>query len=144
MTTETDAPPGERSEPQSRRAPPPGYWNGRWFSFRAALSGAADTLVSQPNARVELLATLCVVLAGWWLRISPTEWAILGLSVAVVLALEAVNTGIEAVVDLVSPDYHPLAKRAKDAAAGALIFAVLGSLWVALWILGPPLWQRLF
>ena len=72
------------------------------------------------------------------------EWALLGLVVAMVLALEAVNTAVEAVVDLVSPDYHPLAKIAKDAAAGAMIFAVLGSIAVAATIFGPRLWALVF
>ena len=56
-----------------------------------------------------------------------------------ILALEAVNTAIEAVVDLVSPQFHPLAKTAKDAAAGALVFAVCGSIFVAAAIFGPRL-----
>jgi diacylglycerol kinase (ATP) len=64
--------------------------------------------------------------------------------VAVVLALEAVNTAVEAVVDLVSPHYHPLAKIAKDTAAGALVFAVLGSILVAASIFGPRLWAWWF
>ena len=54
-----------------------------------------------------------------------------------ILSLEAVNTSVEAIIDLVSPHYHPLAKTAKDAAAGALVFAVLGSLCVAVAVFGP-------
>ncbi|MCA9870708.1 MAG: diacylglycerol kinase family protein, partial [Anaerolineae bacterium] len=64
----------------------------------------------------------------------------LGLTVCTILALEAVNSAIEAVVDLVSPDYHELARTAKDAAAGAMVFAVIGSLLVAVAIFGPRLW----
>lgn len=109
----------------------------RWFSVKAALTGAAYTLRTQPNAWIELTAFAVVALAGWYFRVSAVEWAILGFTVAGVLALEAINTAVEAVVDLVSPDYHPLAKIAKDAAAGALIFALLGSLAVAGAIFGP-------
>ncbi len=134
----------EEDAPPSRPVAPEGYLNGRWFSFKAALAGAAYTLRTQPNTRIELLAIPVVALAGWWLGISRGEWAMLGLMIAMVLALEALNTAVEAVVDLVSPGYHPLAKRAKDAAAGAMVFAVLGSLWVAIWIFGPRLWERLF
>lgn len=101
------------------------------------------TLLTQPNAWIELVAFLLISIAGWWFQISAIEWALLGLIVFVILALEAVNTAIEAAIDLVSPRYHPLAKIAKDAAAGAMIFGVLGSLWVALFIFGPRLW-RLF
>lgn len=137
----------EQPDPE-RQSPPPsapnGYLPGRWFSFKAALSGAAVTLRTQPNARIELLAIPVVGLAGWWLKITLVEWSLLGLTIAAVFALEAVNTAVESVVDLVSPEFHPLAKRAKDAAAGAMVFAVLGSLWVALLIFGPRIWTRLF
>lgn len=116
------------------------FWASRLFSLRAALTGAAHTLRTQPNARIELAATVLVCVAGWWFGLSAVEWAVLALTFFVVLALEAVNTAIEAVVDLVSPQYHPLAKQAKDAAAGAMIFVVLGSICVALAIFGPRLW----
>lgn len=143
MTPDTHAPSThEQNPPAARPVPPAGYWSGRWFSLRAALAGAAYTLRSQPNARIELLAIPVVGLAGWWLQITRMEWAVVGLTIALVLSLEAVNTAVEAIVDLVSPDYHPLAKRAKDAAAGAMVFVVLGSLWVALWIFGWRLWER--
>lgn len=121
-----------------------GFWRGRWFSFRAALSGALHTLRNEPNAWIELAAIGVIGVAGWWFRVSMVEWAILGLTGFLVLALEAINTAVEAVVDLVSPAYHPLAKIAKDAAAGALIFGVLGSLCVAIAIFGPRIWALLF
>ena len=116
----------------------------RWFSLKAALNGARHTLATQPNAWIELCAVAVVSLIAWWLRITAIEWALLALTFSTVLALEAVNTGVEATIDLVSPTYHPLAKIAKDAAAGALIFAVLGSMGVAAAILGPRLWSLLF
>lgn len=110
---------------------------GRWASFRAALSGAVVTLRTQPNAWIELTAAAVVIVAGWWFGIAPIEWAVIALTLGLVLALESINTAIEAAIDLVSPDHHPLAKIAKDAAAGALIFAVLGSLGVAVAVFGP-------
>ena len=121
-----------------------GFWAGRWFSLQAALSGAWHTLRTQPNAWIELIAFGLIIMAGWWFAIQPVEWALLGLTVFLVFALEAVNTAVEATVDLISPHYHPLAKIAKDAAAGAMVFAVLGSLWVALAIFGPRLWHLFF
>lgn len=136
----------EHADPDLHRPDPhltgrdKGFWRGRWFSFRAALAGALHTLVNEPNAWIELAAIGVITVAGWWFRISTIEWAILGLTGFLILALEAINTAIEAVVDLVSPEYHPLAKIAKDAAAGALIFGVLGSLCVAVAIFGPRVW----
>ncbi len=127
-----------------RPMPPDGFWAGRWFSLQAALAGVRYTLHTQPNARIELAALALVMGVGWWLGISRQEWALIGLATAIILALEAVNTAIEALVDLVSPAYHDQAKLAKDAAAGAMVLAVLGSIWVALFILAPRLWQRFF
>ena len=127
-----------------RPVPPSGFLAGRWFSLRAAWAGVRHIFATQPNAAIELAALAVVCLVGWWLQITHLEWAVLGLVIAVILALEAVNTAIEAIVDLVSPGYHPLAKLAKDAAAGAMVLAVLGSVWVALFLLGPRLWERLF
>jgi len=119
------------------------FWRGRRLSLNAALAGVGYVLRTQPNAWLELGALGVVAAAGWWFAIAPLEWAILGLTIALVLALEAVNTAVESVVDLVSPGYHPLAKVAKDTAAGAMIFAVLGSVVVAAAIFGPRLWALL-
>jgi diacylglycerol kinase len=116
-----------------------GFWRGRIFSFSAAISGAWHVLRTQPNAWIELAALVVVAALGLFLQVSTMEWAILAVCMFGVLALEAVNTSVEAIIDLVSPHYHPLAKIAKDAAAGALIFAVLGSICVGLAIFGPRL-----
>ncbi len=120
------------------------FLRGRWLSLRAAWAGVTYTLRTQPNAWIELTALSVVVIAGVWFGIDALEWGLLGLTVAVVLALEAMNTAIEAVVDLVSPQIHPLAKIAKDSAAGAMIFAVLGSIAVAAAIFVPRLWAWWF
>ncbi len=120
------------------------FWGGRWRSLSAALAGVRYVLRTQPNAWIELAALAVVIGTGIAFQIRPVEWALLGLTLAVVLALEALNTAVESVVDLVSPQVHPLAKIAKDTAAGALVFAVLGSIWVAAFIFGPRLWELLF
>jgi diacylglycerol kinase (ATP) len=112
----------------------------RWHSFACAVNGLVYTLRTERNTRIELAAAGIVVAAGIWLRIGPTDWALLALTVGIILALEAVNSAVEAVVDLVSPDYHELARIAKDCAAGAMLFAVLGSLGVALAIFGPRIY----
>lgn len=116
------------------------FLGGRWFSFCAAVTGAVHTVRTQPNAWIELSAVAVVTLAGWGFQIARWEWVSLVLIFSLVLALEAVNTAVEATIDLVSPQYHPLAKIAKDAAAGALLLAALGSLVIALIIFGPRLW----
>ena len=71
------------------------------------------------------------------------EWAIIILTVALVWAAEFANTALEAVVDLASPEKHPLAKVGKDVGAAAVLIAALTAVLVGLLILGPPLWERL-
>ena len=119
------------------------FVEGRMASLRAAWNGVVYTIRTQPNAWIELAALIVVVGAGIWFRVSVVEWAVLGATMCGVVALEAVNTAIEAVVDLVSPEYHPLAGIAKDAAAGAMIIAVIGSIVVAAAIFGPRLYALL-
>lgn len=96
-------------------------------------------MLGQPNFRIQLaLGALALALAGL-LRVSPGEWLALILVSLAVLLMEMLNTVIEAVVDLASPDYHPLAKVAKDVAAGAVLIAALASLVVGAYIFVPRL-----
>uniref|UniRef100_A0A540VFB9 Diacylglycerol kinase family protein n=1 Tax=Litorilinea aerophila TaxID=1204385 RepID=A0A540VFB9_9CHLR len=119
------------------------FLQGRWQSLQAAVAGVRYTLRTQPNAWIEVAAVVVVVIAGVWFRIRLVEWALLTLTFGLILALEAMNTAVETVVDLVSPQYHPLARIAKDAAAGALLIAVMASLGVAGFLFGPRLWALL-
>ncbi len=82
----------------------------RWHSFVCAVNGLVYTLRTQRNTWIELSATVVVIIAGVWLHIRPVEWALLALTVGLILALEAVNSAIEALVNLVSPEYHELAR----------------------------------
>jgi len=77
--------------------------------------------------RSHFIAALAVLLATLFLRVSPVEFALLALSILFVLFAELINTAVEAVVDLVSPGFHPLAKAAKDTAAGAVLIAACGA-----------------
>jgi diacylglycerol kinase len=90
---------------------------------------------------VILAAAACGLAA--WLHISRAEWSVLILTIASVLILEGLNTTVEAAVDLASPEIHPLAKIAKDVAAGMVLIAAIASVIVGLIILGPPLWARI-
>jgi diacylglycerol kinase len=98
---------------------------------------------TQRNARIHLLVAFVVVALGLWLRLSRTEWAIIALTIGLVLAAEAFNTVAEAAVDLATAEYHPLAKNAKDVAAGAVLLMAIAAVVVGLLILGPPLWNTL-
>lgn len=85
--------------------------------------------------------TACLVAA--WAGISRTEWVVLAFTIALVLILEGLNTAVEMCVDLAMPRRHPLAKHAKDLAAGTVLIASFTSVAVGLLILGPPLWKLL-
>ena len=78
-----------------------------------------------------------------WLELGRIDWTILMLTIALVWVAEFVNTSMETVVDLLSPDIHPLAKIARDVAAASVLMAALDAAVVGLLVLGPPLWLRL-
>ena len=99
----------------------------RLHSFRYAFQGLADLFRSQPNARIHAAAAAAAVCLGFFFQISQLEWAAVALCIALVLSLEALNTAIEHLTDLVSPDYHPLAGKAKDVAAAAVLIAAMGA-----------------
>jgi len=114
----------------------------RALSFRYAFAGWVYVLRSQPNAWIHAVATIAVVILVFWLGLSRIEWAILTLTIAFVWTAEFLNSALEAVIDLISPEYHPLAKIAKDVAAGAVLVSACAAVIVGLLILGPPLWER--
>ncbi|BBB92793.1 undecaprenol kinase [Methylomusa anaerophila] len=78
--------------------------------------------------RFHLFAAACVILLAWKVGLNSIEYAILAVTIAGVLVAELFNTALEAIVDKVSPEYHPLAKIAKDVAAGAVLASVFNSL----------------
>ena len=113
-------------------------------SFYFAFAGLGYLFKTQRNARIELTLGIFACGLGAWLHISRTEWAIIAFTIALVLILEGLNTAVEAAVDLSSPNFHPLAKAAKDLAAAMVLIASIASLAVGLLILGPPLWSKAF
>ncbi|HNM27672.1 MAG TPA: diacylglycerol kinase family protein, partial [Saprospiraceae bacterium] len=99
----------------------------RIASFRYAFQGLGDLFRSQVNARIHLAAVVVVAGAGIYFHISAMEWVALVLCMSGVIALEALNTALEYLTDLVSPDPHPLAGKAKDVAAAAVLIMALGA-----------------
>jgi diacylglycerol kinase len=116
----------------------------RLHSFAYAFEGWAHVLRTQPNAWVHSIISAVVIAMAFWLDLTRIEWAILILAMMVVWMAEFINTALEAVVDMASPEYHPLAKTAKDVAAATVLVGAIGSIVIGLLILGPLLWQRLF
>ncbi|MDP9174862.1 MAG: diacylglycerol kinase family protein [Planctomycetota bacterium] len=112
-------------------------------SFTFAFSGLWFMLRTQRNARIEVAIGIAACGMGAWLGISPTQWAVLVLTIALVLILEGLNTSIEAAVDLASPQQHLLAKAAKDLAAGMVLVAAIAAIAIGLLIFGPLLLNKL-
>lgn len=113
-------------------------------SLRNAFNGVIYLLRTQWNARVELSAALIALALGAMLRIRRWEWALLVLQIALVLALEAVNTALEALCDEVTLERRPRIKAAKDVAAGAVLIAAIASLLVGAFIFMPKIMERMF
>ncbi|MGH2499118.1 MAG: diacylglycerol kinase family protein [Candidatus Limnocylindria bacterium] len=111
-------------------------------SFRFALAGMRHFLLTQRNARIELAAGAAALALAAWLGLGPVEWAVLVLTIALVLILEGLNTTVERAVDLASPGWSAEANVAKDVAAAMVLVAALASVAVGLLLFGPPLWQR--
>lgn len=112
-------------------------------AFRAALRGVGDTLRSQHNAWIHSIVTVAVIAVGAWLELARRDWAALALAIGLVWVAELLNTALEHLCDVVSPEFHPLVARAKDAAAGGVLIAAAAAAVVGLVILGPPLLERL-
>lgn len=111
----------------------------RLISFRYAFNGILGALRHQHNIWIQLVIAALVVIAGFIFSVSRIEWTVLILTITIVLSLEMVNTAIEYLVDLVSKDYHPVAGKVKDIAAGAVLIASIFAVITGLIIFIPKI-----
>lgn len=116
------------------------FFRSRVRSFRYAFAGWWHVIRTQRNAWIHAVASVVVLTLALFLRLSSRDLAVLIVTIGMVWMGEFLNTAIEAVVDLASPEIHPLAKIGKDVGAAAVLIAALASVLVGLLILGPPLW----
>lgn len=122
---------------------PDSYLRSRARSFGHACRGLKVLLQTQPNARIHAAATILVVAAGAAAGLTAAEWALTVVAIAGVWVTEALNTAIEFLVDLASPEIHPLAAKAKDVAASAVLLAAIGSAIIGGFVFGPHLLRLL-
>lgn len=115
-----------------------------WRSVTHACAGLVYMFRTQRNARWHAIGGLTAISLGIWLPIDPDHWPVLILTIGAVCAGETINTTVEAIVDLLSPDWHERAKVAKDVSAGAVLLLAITAIAVGLLVLGPPLWNRMF
>jgi diacylglycerol kinase (ATP) len=119
------------------------FFRTRARSFRYAFSGWWYVIRTQRNAWIHALVSVAVFLVGIWLGLSAHDWAVIILAIAMVWTAEFVNTALEAVVDLASPQQHYLAQVGKDVGAAAVLIAATASVIIGLLILVPPLLLKL-
>ena len=110
-----------------------------FLSFTFAVKGLKYAYRNEQNLAFDVGMSLLVIIAGILFKISISEWALLALTIGIVLSLELVNSSIEAVVDLVTEEYHPLAKVAKDTSAAAVLVSAVASVVVGLIIFLPKI-----
>ena len=108
-------------------------------SFRCAFRGVRAMLVSQHNARIHLLATVCACGLGFLIGISRLEWCAIVVAIAMVWTAEALNTAFEFLCDVASPEFHPLIQKAKDVAAAAVLLSAAGAAVIGLIVFVPHL-----
>lgn len=108
--------------------------------FGFAFSGLWYAIRTQVNMKVHIALAILALALGIALHISAVEFALVFVAISVVMVAEMFNTVIELCVDLASPSYHPLAKIAKDVAAGAVLLSAILSIIIALFVFGPHLW----
>jgi undecaprenol kinase len=108
-------------------------------SFSYAIEGIRTAIIQERNIRIHLSISLLVIVFGFLFSISALEWIIILLTIGGMISLEIINTAIERLVDLVTLDFHPLAKQAKDLAAGAVFSFAIISVIIGIIIFGPYL-----
>lgn len=111
----------------------------RAVSFKNATIGWWHVIRTQQNAWIHAIATILIISVCLWLKIDLRDWAFIVIAIALVWAAEFLNTALEIVVDLASPDLHPLARVGKDVGAAAVFIAALSAVVIGILVIGKPL-----
>jgi len=120
-----------------------GYWEKRKLAFGYAIKGILCFFKEEAHAKIHLTLAIGVIAAGFIYQLSFTEWVSCLLCIALVLVAEMFNSALENIIDLVSPNHHNLAGRAKDIGAGAVLVASTISAGIGLWIFVPKILSTL-
>jgi len=107
------------------------------LSFRNAFFGIKTAMRTQKNLRVHIFIGCLVVIISILVKVSLYEFLILFLTILIVLVTEMFNTAIEFTIDLVSPEFNPIAKKVKDISAAAVLIAAIFAIWIGIVVLGP-------
>lgn len=113
-------------------------------SFEFAFSGFKTAFLKGRNFRIQLGLFFFAIISGVIFRVDPSEWLDIFLIAGIVLILELINTSLESITDIVSPEIHPKAKVAKDVAAAAVLVASFIAILIAAFIFIPRIWNFFF
>ena len=114
------------------------FFHKRLLSFKNAFVGWWHVIRTQQNAWIHALATVLTILIGFWIDLEVRDWAVIVFVIAMVWTAEFLNTALEIVVDLASPDLHPLARVGKDVGAAAVLIAAVSAAIIGVLIMGRP------
>jgi len=129
----------QRKEPSAIKR----FFSSRKNSFHYAGRGLVNAIRTQKNARIHLTMTILVIFASICLGLTRMEWVAILMVIGMVWIAELINTSLESIVDMTSPERHPLAQVGKDVAAAAVLLAAIVSVIVGILVLGPALISKL-
>ncbi len=115
----------------------------RYNSFKYAAKGIFTMILSQHNAWIHALITVLAVIAGFCFGLTKPEWCWIILAIITVWTAETLNTAFEFLLDVASPEFHPLAEKAKNVAAGAVLISAIGAMLIGLLIFSPHIIKAL-
>ncbi|MFS0751408.1 diacylglycerol kinase family protein [Oceanobacillus sp. 1P07AA] len=115
----------------------------RKIGFRYAWNGLKEIASTESNFQLHLISTMVVILCGIMIGLSNVEWAIIMLTIGLVLVTEMINSSIEKVMDYVQPEIHPAVKHIKDVSAGAVLIAAIIAVIVGIMIFAPKIMELL-
>jgi diacylglycerol kinase len=115
----------------------PSFIRSRYNSFRFAFKGLSAVFRSEPNMHLHVLASVVVLVMAYRFEVTRVEWCLLLLCIGLVWIAEIINTSIETLTDLVSPEHNILAGKTKDLAAGAVLMAAITAVAVGLFVFVP-------
>lgn len=113
----------------------------RLKSFKHAFNGLRILIKEEHNARIHLFATICVIIAGVFFKISLNEWIAIIFSIGLVFSLEIINSSIENIADFISPEKHEMIKKIKDLSASGVLISAITALMIGLIIFAPKIFK---
>lgn len=111
----------------------------RCLSFKFAFNGIYYSIKSQTNLKIHIISAIIAIIMGFCFKLSNHEWLIISIVIGLVISAEMINSSIEALVDLISPEYQESAKNAKDISAGAVLILAIVAVVVGFIIFVPKI-----